>query len=216
MSPLTYVLRLLRWFKDRPGRAAILVACLVIEMGFNAWVPMAFSHLIDHAITPKNTAVLVNVLLALGGAVVLTTAAGLIGDFVYARLSSGVVARMRQQLFDHLQTLSPSFFQKFSAGDVTARYSTDLIAVESTLSTWIAWGWRPLLDLIGYNFVMFTVDWRLALFAQLLWPMTLLGPKIFAPRATEAAEQRKGRESDVLTAVDEATAGRNVVRAFGL
>jgi ATP-binding cassette subfamily B protein len=216
MNPLAYVLRLLRWFKGHPGPLAIVGGCLLVEMGFSAFVPMAFSHLIDKAITPRDSQVLIQVLLALGGATLLTTCAGLIGDYVYARLSSGVLAGMRQHLFDHLQTLSPSFFQKYSAGEVSARYSTDLAAVEQTLGTWIAWGWKPVLDVLGYTIVMFTVDWRLALFAQLLWPMTLFGPRIFAPRASAAAAQRKNREADVLTAVDEATAGRNVVRAFGL
>lgn len=216
MSPVTYVLHLLRWFKGKPGPLCLLGLCMLVEMGFNSFVPVAFSHLIDKAITPRDTTVLIHVLVALGVATILTTTAGMTGDYVYARLSSGVLARMRQRLFDHLQTLSPSFFQKFSAGEVSARYSTDLAAVEQTLGSWIAWGWKPMLDVIGYNIVMFTVDWRLALFAQLLWPMTLFGPRIFAPRASAAAEQRKAKEAEMLTAVDEATAGRNVVRAFGL
>lgn len=216
MSPIAYVLHLLRWFKGKPLPLCILGLCMLVEMGFNSFVPIAFSHLIDHAITPRNTTVLIQVLVALGAATLLATGAGMAGDYLYAGLSSRVLARMRQRLFDHLQTLSPSFYQKYSAGDVSARYSTDLAAVEQTLGSWIAWGWKPLLDVIGYNIVMFTVDWRLALFAQLLWPMTLFGPRIFAPRASAAAEERKDREAEMLTAVDEATAGRNVVRAFGL
>ncbi len=216
MSPFTYVVRLFRWFKGHPGPLCIVGCCMLLEMGFNSFVPMAFSHLIDEGITPRNSTVLVHTLIALGIATLITTAAGMTSDYTYARLSSKVLAGVRQRLFDHLQTMSPSFFQKYSAGEVSARYSNDLVAVEQTLGTWVAWGWKPCLDVIGYNIVMFTVDWRLALFAQLLWPMTLLGPRIFAPRAGAAAEERKNREAEVLTAVDEATAGRHVVRAFGL
>lgn len=216
MSPLTYVLRLLRWFKGHHFAVAGIAVCLLVDMAFNAFVPLAFQHLIDHAIAERNNTVLVQVLVALSVAVLLMTTAGLVGDHLYAKLSGGVLTAMRQRLFSHLQTLSPTFFQKYSAGEVSARYSTDLAAVEQTLGSWVPWGWKPLLDLIGYNIVMFSVDWRLGLFAQLLWPMTLLGPRIFAPRATAAAEQRKTCEAEVLVAVDEATGGRNVVRAFGL
>jgi ATP-binding cassette subfamily B protein len=216
MNPLTYVLRLLRWFKGHPVPVGVVVLCMLLDMGFNAFVPMAFSHLIDAGITPRNSSVMIHTLVALGVVTLVATAAGMLSDFTYARLSAGVLVRMRQKLFDHLQTLSPSFFQRYSAGEIAARYSNDLVAVEQTLGTWLAWGWKPMLDVIGYNVVMFTVNWRLALFAQLLWPMTLLGPRIFAPRATAAAAQRKDREAEVLTAVDEATAGRHVVRAFGL
>ena len=120
MSPLTYLVHLIRWFKGRRLPVAGLAACLLIEMAFNAWVPAAFSRLIDDAITPRNTDVLVQILASLAGATVLVTLAGLAGDFLYARLSSGVLAAMRQGLFDHLQSLSPSFFQKYSAGEVSA------------------------------------------------------------------------------------------------
>lgn len=216
MSPISYLYRLMRWFKPYRFSVAAVFLCLVSEMAFAAWVPTQFSHLIDDAITPRNTTVLIHGLVALGVAILLVTAAGLCGDAIYARLSSRVLRTMRQQLFDHLQTLSPSFFQKYTAGDVSARYSTDLAAVEHTLGAWVAWGWKPALDIIGYNIVLFTVDWRLALFAQLVWPMTLLGPRIFSPKVAAAAETRKELEAGVLSAVDEATGGRNVVRAFGL
>ncbi|MEO8361457.1 MAG: ABC transporter ATP-binding protein, partial [Vicinamibacteria bacterium] len=209
-------MRLLRWFKDRPGAVSIVAGCLVVEMAVSAFVPLAFSHLIDKAIAPRDTGVLIQVLMALGVATILATLAGVCGDYVHARLATEVLARVRQQLFDHLQNLSPSFFQKYSAGDLSARFSTDFAAVEQTLGSWIAWWWKPLLDVIGYNVVMFMVDWRLAMFAQLVWPMTLFGPRFFAPRAGAAAAQKKNREGHVLTAVDEATSGRHVVRAFGL
>jgi ATP-binding cassette, subfamily B, bacterial len=216
MNPLAYVLRLGRWFKDWPAQVIFIAFCLLVEMGFSAFVPLAFSHLIDEGIAPRNSGVLVNTLLALCIVTVLATVAGMASDYIYAQLSSRVLVGIRQKLFDHLQTLSPSFFQKYSAGEVSARYSTDLTAVEQTLGSWIPWGWKPALDVIGYNLVMFWVDWRLALFAQLLWPMTFLGPRIFAPKASLAADERKSHEAAVLSAVDEATMGRSVVRAFGI
>ena len=185
-------------------------------MAFNAFVPMAFRRLIDDAITPRNGTVLVHVLVALGLAAIVATAAGMTSDWIYARLSSGVLGDLRQRLFDHLQTLSPAFFQRHSSGEISARYSTDLAGVEQTLQSWIPWGWKPALDVIGYTVVLFTVDWRLAILAQLLWPMVLLGPRFFAPRAGQAADARKINEATLLSAVDEATAGRHVVRAYGL
>lgn len=193
-----------------------ILGCLVVETAFNALVPMAFQRLIDDAILPRNSTVLVHILMLLGVATLVATGAGLAGDYLYARLSTGVAGSIRQRLFDHLQSLSPGFFQKYRAGEITARYSTDLAGVEQTLASWIPWGWKPLLDVIGYNLVMFTVDWRLALLSQLLWPMVLLGPRFLAPHASRAAAERKAKEALLLNAVDEATAGRHVVQAFGL
>ncbi len=111
MSPLAYVVRLTRWFRGHPLAVTAVVACLLVDMAFNAFIPMAFRRLIDDAITPRNGTVLVHVLVALGLATIVATAAGMMSDYIY--------------------------------------------------------------DVIGYNIVRFSVDWRLALLSQLLWPMVL-------------------------------------------
>jgi ABC-type multidrug transport system fused ATPase/permease subunit len=76
------------------------------------------------------------------------------GDYIYSRLSSDVLGGIRQRLFDHLQSLSLSVYQKYSSGEISARYSTDLAGVEQTLSWWIPWEQEPALDVIGFNVVM--------------------------------------------------------------
>lgn len=216
MSPFAYVLRLIRWFKDHPGPVAIVLLGLIVEVAFEAYIPLAFEHIIDGAIIPRNPAVFTHTMIILAAGLVVATGAGLLIDFTYSKLATQIVADIRVRLFTHLQGLSASFFQKHPAGDITARYSTDLSAVEHTLETWLHSGWKPLLELAACNIVLFIIDWRLALVAQLFWPMALLGPRFFAPKATAAAAALKANESGLLSAVDEATGGRQVVRAFGL
>ena len=216
MSVPAFVFRLLSWFKDELRPCAVIGCCLLLEMGFNALVPLAFQHLIDHAIVPRDWTVLLHTLLLLGAGTLLVSATGLYGDYLYARISGKVLAGVRTRLFSHLQTLSHQFFQTNTTADINARYSTDLAGVEQALRTWIAWGIKPALDLTCYTVVLFTIDWRLALVAQLIWPLALVGPRFFAPRATVAGHQRKHEEARLLAAVEEAAAGRQVVRAFGL
>ncbi len=194
----------------------LVIVCILIEMAFNSFIPVAFSHLIDKGISARNAEVMTKTLLALGLATLVAMTVGMLADYTHAKLFTDVIARIRQKLFDHLQILSSTFFHRHSAGEISARFSTDLAAIEHTFQTWLPWGWKPAFDIIGYNCVMFWVDWRLALFAQLVWPMSFLGPRFFSPKARDAAENRKNREAGVLSAVDEATAGRHVVRAFGL
>lgn len=216
MSTRAFLADIQRYFREKPAHLFFIALCLLGESLFNAYVPMALSFVIDKAISPADRAALVQILIVIGVVTCVATAVGFAGDYLYARTATHVLARIRQRLFDHLQALPPSFFQRHTGGDISARYSTDLSAVEHTLGTWINWWWRPMLDIVGYTAVMFALDWRLALFAQLVWPMTLLGPRVFAPKARLAAETRKAREAEVLNAVDEATTGRYIVRSFGL
>lgn len=216
MSALAFIRQILSYFRQKPIVLIGIALCVVAESLFNAYVPMALSFVIDKGIVPADRAVLLQILIIIGAVTLTATAVGFAGDYLYARLSTHVLAAIRQRLFDHLQVLPPSFYQRHTAGEISARYSTDLSAVEHTLGTWMNWWWKPMLDIVGYTAVMFSLDWRLALFAQLVWPMTLFGPRIFAPKARSAAESRKTREAEVLNAVDEATTGRQIVRAYGL
>src|SRR5690348_14658816 len=118
MTLLAFILRLVRWFKAHPVAVGAIAAGLLVEMAFNAFVPMAFQHLIDDAITPRNSTALFHVLLALALATGLTTIVGMTGDYIYSHLASRVLAGMRQRLFEHLQSLSSPFFQKYSSGEI--------------------------------------------------------------------------------------------------
>lgn len=216
MKPALYVARLCQWFLRHPWTVLVIGVCLLAEIAFNAYVPLAFQAIVDDAILPRDAGALHRVLITLGVATLLATALSATGDFLHAKLSTRVLTEMRVRLFRQLQNLSPFFHQKHTAGDIGARFSTDLASVGGTFETWIGWGWKPLLDVIAYNLVLFTLDWRLALLAQLLWPFVLVGPKWITPRAGVVAAERKTKEADVLVAVDEAVAGRQVVNAFGL
>lgn len=216
MSALAFIRQIFSYFREKPVFLVAIALCVVAESLFNAYVPMALSFVIDKGIVPADRAMLLQILIIIGTVTLSATAIGFAGDYLYARLSTHVLAVIRQRLFDHFQVLPPSFYQRHTAGEISARYSTDLSAVEHTLGTWMNWWWKPMLDIVGYTAVMFSLDWRLALFAQLVWPMTLFGPRIFAPKARSAAESRKTREAEVLNAVDEATTGRQIVRAYGL
>lgn len=77
MSPFTYVARLARWFRGHRLAVTGVGACLLVEMAFNGFVPMAFRRLIDDAITPRNGTVLVPILVALGLATIVARCARL-------------------------------------------------------------------------------------------------------------------------------------------
>lgn len=135
MKQLTLIIHLLRWFGGNPVALSIVISCILIEMGFNSFIPIAFSKLIDDGITARSSVAMANILLLLGVATVVAMAAGMLADYTHARMFTDVVARIRQRLYERLQHLSSSYFLKKPAGDIAARFSTDMAAVEHTFQT---------------------------------------------------------------------------------
>ncbi len=211
-----FLRRMLGWLKPYPGPAALIFLGLLTDMAWNSIVPKSFEHMIDQAIVPHRYGVRVNVLIFLGVGALVVSAVGLLRDYLYAKLSNRVTRDIRLRLFEHLQRLSLSYHAKRSTGDIAARFSGDLNSVKQALDSFIAWGALPALDVILMNFLLFTIDWRLALISQLIWPLALLGPRLIAPRATASAFRYRQEEGEVLACVQECVNGRPVIRAFGL
>jgi ATP-binding cassette subfamily B protein len=51
---------------------------------------------------------------------------------------------------------------------------------------------------------------------MLIWPLSLVGPRYFAPRAVQSSYRKREMESSMLSAVQEAVIAQPVVKAFGL
>ena len=211
-----FLKRMISWFRPYPGRSALIILGLLTEMAWNSVLPKSIEHLIDHAIVPRNYPALVQVVVFLSVGVLIVCGMGLMRDYLYAGVSNRITNDLRLKLFDHLQALSLSFHSKRSVGDIAARVSSDLDSIKQALHSCLAWGVLPTMDVIVMNILLFTIDWRLALVAQLVWPLALLGPRILAPRATQASYRYKQEESHVLATVQESATGRPVIKAFGL
>jgi ATP-binding cassette subfamily B protein len=206
------------WVHLRPHRrqVGILVALLVLDAGLTAGIPLGIKFLVDAAIVPRDRRLLVLLLSALGGATLISFAAAIGRDWLYARLGTGVLNDFRLALFDQLQRLSASFYARSRGGDLIARFTTDLQALEGVVTTVLPWGMMAVLTIGASLVVMFALQWQLALLALLSVPLSLIGPRMLGSRAAGAGYDVKVHEGRITGTVQEALAGQYVVRAFGL
>jgi subfamily B ATP-binding cassette protein MsbA len=131
-------------------------------------------------------------------------------------LGQRVICDLRTTLFDHLLTLSPSFFGRSHSGDLMSRFSSDVQAVETAVSHAVTAYIRDgltVLVMLGYCFLL---DWQLSLMTFVAVPATLFPVVRLAKRlkrVTVDAQSSLGRISEI---VQEALSGMRVVQAFGM
>jgi ATP-binding cassette, subfamily B, bacterial len=212
----TSIRLLLPYLRPYRRELAILFLGVCVETAFNAWVPLSFSYLIDDALVPRDKTVLVGLLGALGASVVVAAFVGVARDRLYARVGAAVVGDIRGSMFHHLQRLSLGYYSRAQFGDILSRFSADLAAVENALGWVFPWAVAPSLDIAVYSVLLFVLDWRLALGAMLVWPIALLGPRRFTPRAMSSSYEKSQLEAAALSVVQENLSGQAVVKAFGL
>jgi ATP-binding cassette subfamily B protein len=202
----------------RPYRLALVPVLLglLVDVAFDGFWPLGFKFLIDDALVPHNGRLLVLILAGLGGGVLVAAVAQAAYDHRYAQVCASVLADLRLRMLDHLQSLSLGFYSRTSTGEILSRFSGDLVAGESALAAAPAWAAKPGLDILVSSALLFVLDWRLAAGAMLIWPVALLGPRLLAPRAIAASNEKKQLEARALAVVEETVSGLPVVKAFGL
>ena len=133
-----------------------------------------------------------------------------------ARLAAGIIADVRSRLFEHVQNLPASYFARTKRGEILSRFSIDLAAFESSVKTFANSAALPFLELIAGIILMLFLNWQLAAVALLVFPITLIGPRILTPKAVQANYEQKLNESALLGTVQENVAAQAVIKAFSL
>lgn len=197
-------------------KVSLILLGLLLEASYTSAIPLGFKCLIDDAIPSHDLYTFALVLGSLMVGAVVVAGAGLYRDYVYAQVCAAALSDIRQRMFDHLQRLSLGFFSRAESGTIVSRFSLDLSTVEQALTAVIPWAILPALDIVCTCVLLFVLDWRLAAVGMLVFPLTLIGPRIVAPRATIASATRKHSEAHVLTAVEENFSAPAVIRGFGL
>jgi ATP-binding cassette subfamily B protein len=129
-------------------------------------------------------------------------------------ISRDVEYDLRNDLFAHLVSLSPEYYQRTRTGDIMARATNDLNAVRMMLGPGVMYWTETSLTFILAIAIMVSFDWRLALYSILPAPAVSLAVIYFGRRIHERFERIQSMFSDISSRVQENLSGVRMVRAF--
>src|SRR5262249_27747098 len=121
------------YFKPHKTVGLLIVFTMMIDLAYASVVPLLFQAIIDDAIVPHDLGRLYLLLGLLAGGAVVATTAGFVQDVAYARAGVAVLNAMRLRLFSHVQNLSAEYHARTQIGDIVARFTSDIAAVENAL-----------------------------------------------------------------------------------
>lgn len=111
-----------------------------------------------------------------------------IGDYATTLAGERFLLRLRDRVFAHVQTLSPEFFDRGRLGDLMARLTDDIEAVEELVASGLVRLVTAVVSAVFFVAAAFAVRWDLALVACALVPVFLL-----VTRGSSPARPRPGR-----------------------
>jgi ATP-binding cassette subfamily B protein len=187
-----------------------------VETLFNVIMPLSLKFLIDDALGEEDFGALVEILSVLAVAGIITSIVAVLYERWDAKLAASLISDVRARLFEHVQNLPSAYFARTRRGEILSRFSIDLSAFEGSVKSFANSAALPFLELIAGIILMLFLNWQLAAVSLLVFPITLIGPRILTPKAVQANYEQKLNESALLGVVQENVAAQAVVKAFSL
>src|SRR5450432_3682275 len=189
---------------------------VLVETLFNVIMPLSLKFLIDDALGEEDFEALIKILSVLAVAGIFTSIVAVWYERWDARLAAALISDVRKRLFEHVQNLPSAYFARTKRGEILSRFSVDLSAFEGSVKSFANSAALPVFELIAGIILMLFLNWQLAVISLLVFPITLIGPRILTPKAVQANYEQKLNESALLGMVQENVAAQAVIKAFSL
>lgn len=127
-----------------------------------------------------------------------------------------VVNNLRVELYEHLQTLSLSFFHRNPSGVLISRITHDVNLIQTAVTEGVTGLIMDFFTAFGLLFVIFYRDWKLALAGVLIIPLGVYPLYRFGRKVRAVYRQAQVSMGRMTTILQETFQGTRIVKAFGM
>jgi subfamily B ATP-binding cassette protein MsbA len=127
-----------------------------------------------------------------------------------------IIADVREKLYNHLQTLSLSFFTKTPTGILISRITNDVNLIQGAVSNTISGVFKDTFTIVGLVAVAFSQSWKLAIITFIIYPLGIIPIKELGKRMRKFARKGQQRYGLITTFLHETITGNRIVKAFNM
>ena len=170
---------------------------------------------IDRYVIEGDTAGLVRIMTILAGTYIASAAMSMVSGWIMATVSQRSLKKLRKELFEHMQTLSLSFFDKRPAGDLMSRLTNDIDAIAAALAQNVTQLIRNAITLVGIMVMMFSLNVWLALASLIVFPLMVVLTAMVSGRTRSSFRDLQMNMGKLNSVMQETITGQRAVIAFG-
>jgi ATP-binding cassette subfamily B protein len=196
------------------GRAALAFVSLTIAAITTLVVPVAVRRMIDFGFSPEGIA-MINSYFSVMIAVV-ATLAGASASRYYLVMTIGerIVADLRRDVFAHLISLSPAFFDSARSGELVSRLTADTTQIKSAVGASVSIALRNLMLFFGATTMMVITSPRLSGFVLLAIPVIVIPLVAFGRWVRRLSRNAQDTLADATSYASELLGAIRTVQAF--
>jgi ATP-binding cassette subfamily B multidrug efflux pump len=205
---------LLPYLKKYRGTYVLGTLCVFLNNGIWILFPQVIQRAIDGLRNGVSREKLGYYALALLGIALIKAIFQFLTRWIVIGISREIEFDLRNDLFQHLERLSYSYYQRTRTGDIMARATNDLNAVRALLGPAIMYSANTIVFTAGALVFMLSISPKLTVFAFLPLPVVSIIVQYFGKRIHERFERIQAMFSEISARAQENFSGARVIKAY--
>lgn len=209
------LLRIWQYMKQQKIRMILVVFMVLLSTLFTLAGPYLIGVIIDDFILKgeiTGTIVMSALLACIYILISITTWAQ---TLIMVNVSLLTIKKIRQELFDQLQSLSLKFFDKRSYGELMSRVTNDIDNLHAALSQSVIQIVSSVLTITGVAIAMIALNGVMAIVAFLVIPLMFLATKAIVSYSSHYFSARQRDLGEVNGQVEESISGLEIIALYG-
>ena len=206
--------RLLSYLFEYKVTIVLVLLCMGVTVAISLLNPLIIEEALDNYVANKNMPGLMKLGIFALVLNVIFVAMVKIRMLVMAKVTNQILLKIRQDLYEHIQTLSFAFFDSRPTGKILARIIGDVNSLKDVLNNFVTTLIPEFVTVIGVVVIMLVKNVWLTLAALSTLPLMMVGIFFIQTAAHKRWQIYRKKSSNLNAYVHEDVAGMSVVQSF--
>ena len=207
-------LRALKYVKAYWMRALAALICTGIASGCTAYLPWVIKDMVDQVLRDKDTSMLNYIVISIVVVFIIRGVSYYGQSYLMNYVGQRVIIDIRRDVFEKLQRLSMSFYDKHKTGTIMSYVTNDVNALQSAMVENVVEMFTESVILIVSIAMMLYLDWKLFLVTFATFPVVLFFIDSFGKRIRKSGSRIQEAAADITSVLQEVASSPHVIKSF--
>ncbi|MEN6317406.1 MAG: lipid A export permease/ATP-binding protein MsbA [Syntrophaceae bacterium] len=208
--------RLLQLAKPHAAKFILAMFCMLVVGATTAVLASLVKPVLDDIFIKKDATMLTLIPLAILVIYFIKMVCTYGQTVIMSFIGQRAVTDLRNELYNHIQRQSLSFFSNNPTGILMSRITNDVNLIQGAVSEAVTSLLKDSFTIIGLVFLIFYRDWKLSVIAMLVFPLTIYPIAKFGRMMRNVATRTQVTMGSLTSLLQETISGTRIVKAFGM
>lgn len=206
--------RIWQFMRGERKRLYFIISLVVVTSLLSIVGPFLVGRIVDFYFIPREFDGLFRILMILLASYVLLSVTTFIQAFLMVGLSQRTIYNLRYHLFEHMQELPVTFYDKRQHGELMSRMTNDIETLSQTMNSSFIQFTTSIVTLLGTFSVMLYLSPLLTFLTALIIPILIVSVRFITKRTGPLFKMRQRRTGEMNGYIEEIVSGQEIVKVF--